>query len=175
MHIDAAGSISGFGVKAMHVLSSELSHASLRHCKACTASSWTLRACLEVMLLSLASLCMMHVQVQQDHKLQCEQLQELMQPADLSTLPDNAVIMQQQPAVSKQHVELCLLRLESKQVQYSAVKATFGLALPAETMGPVTGELDPALPCLALSTLLHDAVIHRRAAACHHSIATIAA
>ena len=91
---------------------------------------------------------MTRLQVQQDHRLQCEQLQELMQPADLSTLPDNAVIMQQQPAVSKQHVELCLLTLETSQVQYSAVKATFGLALPAEAVGQVTGELHPAWCCL---------------------------
>ena len=83
----------------------------------------------------------MYAQVQQDNKLQCEQLQELMQPADLSTLPDNAVIMQQQPAVAKQQDELYAVHLTASQTHYTAAKAAFGHSLSAKAGNHIAGEL----------------------------------
>lgn len=71
---------------------------------------------------------MLCLQVLDDSKLECEQVQELMMPADLSTLPDHAVVLKQQqvqPLQSNQYI----VKVSPPTAQYSAVGATFGQSL----------------------------------------------
>lgn len=65
----------------------------------------------------------------EDNQLQCEQLHELMQPADLSSLPDNAVLLKQQPAQPRQSNQYTI-SVFPDMVQHNAIGATFGRSLP---------------------------------------------
>lgn len=87
------------------------------------------------------------LQVLKGNDLHCEQLQEVTQSADLSSLPDNAVILKQQlvqPQLSKHYT----VSVFPNVAQHLAVGATFGQSLPD------TATCDQGTACHLAGTLL---------------------
>ena len=63
------------------------------------------------------------------NQLQCEQLHELMQSADLSSLPDNALVLKHGLAQPQQNNHY-IVSVFPDMVQHNAIGATFGQPLP---------------------------------------------
>lgn len=72
-------------------------------------------------------------QVHDDGKLQCEQLQEMMQPADLTSLPENAVVLRQQQVQPQPSKHYTISGLPNGG-QYVAVGAAFGQFIPSDAV-----------------------------------------
>jgi hypothetical protein len=75
----------------------------------------------------LHDMCTLRVQVQQD-KLQCGQYQEIKLAAEMSSLPNNALVLQQRPTQVSQTILYSLSYLGSENL-HLAVGATFGQSL----------------------------------------------
>ena len=71
--------------------------------------------------------CTLRIQVQQD-KLQCSQYQEIKLAAEMSSLPNNALVLQQRPTQVSQTILYSLSYLGSENL-HLAVGATFGQSL----------------------------------------------
>jgi len=76
----------------------------------------------------LANIHALRLKVHKD-KLQCNQLQEVVQSTDMSTLPNNAVVLQQHPAEMQPEGPLYAVSLSNTDKQYVAAGATFGQSL----------------------------------------------
>lgn len=70
----------------------------------------------------------MSLQVDED-KLQCSQLQEVAQSADLASLPNNAVVLQQHPVNMQHDGPWYNLSFFDTDKHYDAAGATFGQSL----------------------------------------------
>ena len=68
------------------------------------------------------------MQVSED-KLQCGQLHQVTQAADLSSLPNNAVVLQSHPAGKQPETAFFNLDLPDRKQAYTAVGAGFGSSL----------------------------------------------
>ena len=70
------------------------------------------------------------LQVNED-KLQCSQLQEVTQASDMTSLPHNAVLFQQQPVLSQPEGLLYTVEVPQIGKQFAAAGASFGAQLQA--------------------------------------------
>ena len=64
-----------------------------------------------------------------ENRLQCSQLQEVKQPVDMAVLPNNAIVLQQQPATAPPDGPVYSLSFANADKRYTAAGAAFGQVL----------------------------------------------